>query len=376
MTAKIDRFLAAKQPQTPCLVVDLDVVAERYGDLRQALPAADIYYAVKANPATPVLEKLVQLGANFDAASLAEIRQCLACGARPDAISFGNTIKRKLDIATAHDLGVGLYAFDSALELEKLAAAAPGARVYCRILLDDSGAAWPLNRKFGCSLVMANDLMLQAKASGLAPYGLSFHVGSQQTDRRQWEIAIGQARMVFTSLQEAGLELQMLNLGGGFPARYRGNAPDLGQCTQAISEAVSRNFGNRIPRMIIEPGRYIAADAGVLRSEVLLISTKSDDDPTRWVFVDIGKFGGLAETIDEAIQYRLRTARDGGETGPVVLAGPTCDGADILYEHAGYRLPLDLQIGDRVDFLSAGAYTATYASVGFNGIPPLAEHYL
>ena len=126
---------------------------------------------------------------------------------------------------------------------------------------------------------------------------------------------------------------------------------------------------------MIEPGRYLVADAGVLRSEVVLVSRRSIEDQERWVYLDCGKFHGLAETMDEAIRYRLRTAYDGtgAATGPVAIAGPTCDSADVLYEKSAYELPLALAEGDMVDILSAGAYTTTYSSIGFNGFPPLAE---
>ena len=96
----------------------------------------------------------------------------------------------------------------------------------------------------------------------------------------------------------------------------------------------------------------------------------------RWVYLDIGRFGGLAETEGESIKYRITTPHDGRKTGPVAIAGPTCDGADILYETSNYRLPLALTSGDRVELLSTGAYVATYASTRFNGFAPLAEHYL
>jgi ornithine decarboxylase len=376
MNDRIMRFLAEKRPDTPCLVVDTRVIEANYRRLRAALPLAEIYYAVKANPALEVLRVLVGLGSRFDAASVYEIERCLAAGARAETISYGNTIKKQVDIARAHALGVRLYAFDSEAELAKLAAEAPGAAVLCRILVPEEGARWPMARKFGCEVGMARDLLLAAKALGLTPYGVSFHIGSQQTDPSGWEVAIARTAMLFTALNEAGVELKAINLGGGFPLRYRDEIPEIEAYAGSIMESIVRHFGNHIPEMAIEPGRVLAGDAGVIQSEVVLISRKSREDERRWIYLDIGKFGGLAETEGERIQYRIRTPRDGGETGPVVLAGPTCDGTDILYEASGYELPLDLEIGDRIEILDAGAYTETYASIGFNGIPPLRSYYL
>lgn len=376
MTDKIRRFLRDQQPATPCLVVDLDVVADNYDRLHRLLPRAEIYYAVKANPAVPVVRLLAERGSCFDTASIHEIDLCLSAGAPASRLSFGNTIKKQSDIAAAFARGVDLFAFDSRAELEKLAAAAPGARVFCRVLMDCAGAEWPLNRKFGCELEMARDLMIEARTLGLDPYGLSFHVGSQQTDLEQWDIAIGRTLMVFTQLNEAGIELRMLNLGGGFPAHYRRDVPALEAYADAINRAVERHFGNRMPQLIIEPGRGMTGDAGIIQSEVVLISEKGYHEKRRWVFLDIGKFGGLAETMDESIQYRIRTPHDGGETAPVVLAGPTCDSADVLYDKADYKLPTALRIGDKIEIHATGAYTTSYSAVGFNGFPPLSEHYI
>jgi ornithine decarboxylase len=376
MTPKIARFLEEVRPATPCLVLDVDRVEQNYRALAAALPLARIYYAVKANPARPVLERLVSLGSAFDAASWEEIELALAAGAAPSAISYGNTVKKESAIACAFAAGVRMFAFDSEEELEKLARSAPGAKVYCRILVANAGADWPLSRKFGCSVEMAAGLMVRAGVLGLDPYGLSFHVGSQQRDAVAYEAAIAKVGMLFTDLTERGVNLRMVNLGGGFPVRYAEDVPGIDHFAQAIMGAMTRAFGNAIPEMVVEPGRFIVGDAGVISSEVVLVSRKAKDDPVRWVYLDIGRFGGLAETEGESIRYRMRTARDGGGTGPVAIAGPTCDGADILYERTPYRLPLALRAGDRVDLLSAGAYTTTYASQSFNGFRPLAEHYI
>ncbi len=376
MTPKIARFLAMHQPATPCLVLDVDRVEENFRALRHTLPLARIYYAVKANPAPVILRRLVGLSSFFDAASFEEVTACLDAGATPDAISFGNTIKKISAIKGAFVRGVTLFAFDSIEELEKLAAHAPGARVYCRLLVENEGADWPLSRKFGTTVENAKHLMLRAGEMGLDPYGLSFHVGSQQTTTRAYEIAIAKAAMLFTDLTDAGVNLRMMNLGGGFPTRYRDDVPEIDQFGDAIMAAMTNHFGNNLPEMVIEPGRFVVGDAGLVSAEVVLVCKRAPEDPVRWVYLDIGRFGGLAETEGEAIKYRVTTPHDGGPMGPVAIAGPTCDGADIMYEKSNYRLPMALTSGDRVELLSTGAYVTTYASQRFNGFAPLAEYYL
>ncbi len=378
MHRQIERFIADYHPATPCLILALDVVAERYRTLARALPATAVYYAVKANPEPDVIRLLANLGSRFDVASPAEIDLCLRCGVPAADISYGNTIKKIGDIAYAYRRGVRLFAFDSLMELEKLAEAAPGAAVFCRLLTSGSGADWPLSRKFGCEPDMAADLLVLAPRLGLDPCGISFHVGSQQRDPRQWDAAIERAAAVAATVSLAGVDLRMLNLGGGFPARYLGQIPAIEDYAGAIRSGVARHFGDRAPALVVEPGRYIAADAGVLLSEVVLVARKSYTDGERWVYLDTGIFGGLAETLGEAIKYRLitRPAGRGGPTGPVVLAGPTCDSLDVMYERHHYQLPLDLAAGDHVVFLSAGAYTSAYCTDGFNGFEPMPVHCL
>jgi len=375
-TQRILDFLATRRPEGPCLVVDLDVVRENYLAFEKALPDSRIFYAVKANPAPEILRLLASLGSCFDTASVAEIEMSLEAGATPDRISYGNTIKKERDIARAFELGIRLFAVDCVEEVEKIARAAPGSKVFCRVLTDGAGAEWPLSRKFGCVPTMAVDVLRQAKALGLAPYGVSFHVGSQQTDLSAWDRALKDARFVFQALAEKGIALRMVNMGGGFPTRYLRDVPTAQAYGQAIFEALKRHFGNRLPETIIEPGRGMVGNAGVIKSEVVLISKKSEDDDVRWVYLDIGKFGGLAETMDEAIRYPVATPRDGDETAPCVLAGPTCDSADVLYEKTPYPLPVSLTIGDEVLIEGTGAYTTTYASVAFNGFAPLKAYVI
>jgi ornithine decarboxylase len=115
----------------------------------------------------------------------------------------------------------------------------------------------------------------------------------------------------------------------------------------------------------------MVGDAGVLRSEVVSVAERPRRGGHRRVYLNAGRYNGLPETQGEMIQYRIRTPRDSDPSGTVILAGPTCDSTDIIYEHAGYKEPLSLVSGDHVDFLSAGAYTSSYASVEFNGFAPV-----
>lgn len=376
MTPKLARFLESGAFSTPAIIVDLDRVTENFGMLQAALPDAAIYYAVKANPAAPVLDRLVGLGSRFDAASIAEIRACLDAGAAPGAISFGNTVKKTSAIAEAFARGIDLFAFDSDEELEKIAAAAPGSKVYCRLAVSQDGADWPLSRKFGTSGEHARDLLIAADARGLVAHGVSFHVGSQQTGVGAYRTAIGQAAMVFSDLRARGIDLRLLNLGGGFPVRYREAIPSIATFGDAIMDSVRAAFGNNVPDLLIEPGRAVVGDAGVAVSEVVLACTRREDEDRRWVYLDIGRFGGLAETEGEAIRYRISAPGVTGAEIPCVIAGPSCDGVDVMYRDTPYCLPEGLASGDTVLIHETGAYVTTYASQGFNGFQPPQEHYL
>ena len=375
-TARILDFLRDRRPEGPCLVVDLEVIEENYKAFTRAMPDTRIFYAVKANPAPEILKLLAGLGSCFDTASVAEIEMALNAGATPDRISFGNTIKKERDIARAHQYGIAMFAVDCVEEVEKVARAAPGARVFCRILTDGAGAEWPLSRKFGCDPEMAADVLLHAHALGLNAYGISFHVGSQQTRLGAWDTALEKSKAIFDVLAGHGITLSMVNLGGGFPTKYLKSVPGTGAYANAIHESLAKHFGNAIPETIIEPGRGMVGNAGVIKAEVILVSRKHANDNQRWVYLDIGKFGGLAETMDEAIRYPITTLRDDDAKLPCVIAGPTCDSADVLYEKAPYDLPVTLTVGDEVLIEATGAYTTTYASVAFNGFAPLQSYVI
>ena len=361
LSPRIEAFLEAERRPTPVLVVDVAAVMARYLDLRRVLPDALIYYAVKANPLPEIVRALTAAGARFDVASEAEIQHCLALGVPPCRLSFGHTVKKSSAIAAAAAAGVDLFACDSIGELRKIARHAPGARVMVRLLTAGTSAEWPLSRKFGCDASMARALLVEAGRLALRPHGISFHVGSQQTDPEQWHRPVAVAAELFEDVAARGIRLRALNIGGGFPARYAGPVPSIEGYAASIQRAIGCAFGSTPPEVIVEPGRFLVADAGVIETEIVLIARKSCQNHTRWVYIDCGKFGGLAETMDEAIKYRLRVPNRGGKRSRVILAGPTCDSADILYERTPCLLPDEIEEGDRLQILSAGAYTYTYS---------------
>ncbi len=368
-----EKIMAFSQnKETPFLVIDTATVMRKLTELENLFPYANIYYAVKANPAIEILTLLKEKNVNFDIASIYELDRILSLGISPDRVCFGNTIKKSKDVRYFYDKGIRTYATDSEADIRSIAKAAPGSRIYVRILTDGTFTAdWPLSRKFGCQPDMAMDLIILAKSLGLIPYGVSFHVGSQQRDIGAWDAAIGKVKVIIERLmEEDGIELKMVNLGGGFPANYLTKTNELKLYAEEITRFLTESFGETLPEIILEPGRSLVGNAGVLVSEVVLISRKSRTALNRWIYTDVGKFSGLIETLDEAIKYPIYSGRK-GELEEAILAGPTCDSLDTLYEDYKYPLPLNLAISDRLYWLSTGAYTSTYSSVEFNGFPPL-----
>ena len=371
MPSRLDAFCAANTFDQPTLVIDVDRVEAQYRALAAGLGRASIHYAVKANPADEIIARLVALGSHFDAASKAEIALCLSHGADPAHVSFGNTIKRSSDIAWAHAQGITLFSADADEEIEKIAQNAPGAQVYIRLIVEVSQADWPLSRKFGCDRDTAIHLLGYAKLLGLDPVGFSFHVGSQTRQAAMWAPSLDALADIWDAAKDAGYNLTLLNIGGGFPAFY-GEAIEAptAYATDVMAQVTTR-FGD-VATIMAEPGRGLVAEAGVIVAEVMLVSRKSDRDMHRWVYLDIGRFSGLAETEGEAIRYKFETAKDADAMGPCILAGPSCDSVDVLYEKRPMMMPMSLKSGDRVLIRNTGAYTSTYSSVCFNGFPPLA----
>ncbi len=372
--AKMKAF--ADTHETPFVMVHLDTIRKKYLELQKCFPMAKIYYAVKANPAVEIVRLLKELGSCFDIASIYELERVLAEGVSPERISFGNTIKKARDVRAFYEKGVRLFATDSEQDLHNIAREAPGSKIYVRVITEGGETSdWPLSRKFGCHTDKAMDVLLLARDLGLQPYGVSFHVGSQQHDIGVWDGALSKVHSIFTRMKAEGIELKMINIGGGFPAQYEKEVNDIPTYSTEILRFIQDDFGSALPELILEPGRSLVGESGVIVTEVVLTSRKAKNDLNRWVFTDIGKFSGMIETLGEAIKYPLYVEKQ-GESEEAIIAGPTCDSMDILYEEHKYALPLDLAPGDRLYWFATGAYTTSYSSVEFNGFPPLKAYYL
>ncbi|MEN6445355.1 MAG: type III PLP-dependent enzyme, partial [Candidatus Cloacimonas sp.] len=268
--AKIQAF--AENLPTPCLIVDLDTIRSKYLELQKCMPNYKIFYAMKANPLDEVILLLADLGANFDLASPRELDQVLRLGIDPSRLSFGNTIKKVSDIKYFYDKGVRFFTTDSQLDLNNLAKYAPGSKVLFRILTEGTGADWPLSRKFGSHPDTIYHLIVQAAKMDLLPWGISFHVGSQQRDIGQWDDAVARCKYLFDAVAEEGIELQMINIGGGFPANYVDPTFSIEEYATEIQRFIQEDFGDNLPDIILEPGRSLVGDAGVIVSEVINIA--------------------------------------------------------------------------------------------------------
>nr|WP_233187772.1 type III PLP-dependent enzyme [Petrotoga sp. 9T1HF07.CasAA.8.2] len=357
---------AAKNLETPFLVLDTNYVKENYYKLKNSINDVEIFYAVKANSHPSILETLRDLGASFDVASRGEIEKLMKLGISTDKMSFGNTIKKEKDIKFAWDNGVEYFAVDAEMEVEKIARNAPGAKVYGRLSMSSNDSDWPLSGKFGTDVDHLIEILKYAKRKGLIPYGVSFHVGSQSYNKYKWKEAILNASEVFEKLHKQKIDLKMLNLGGGIPVEHTKPVPDVEEIGEIINESIKEYLGwVKGLRVLSEPGRSMVGNAGIIASRVLLRSRKGTQN---WVFLDTGVFHGLMETIENFRYEVLVEGKEYSETTTMTLAGPTCDSVDTIYDEI--ELPINIDYNDIVYFINTGAYTNEYAT-SFNGIEPL-----
>ena len=354
---------------TPYLVTDLDAVAGRYARFAAALPGVRTFYAMKCNPAPEIIRALHRNGAGAEVASLAELRLLQRLGLDPADVLYSNPVKPPAHIADAYAAGLWRFGFDGPNELRKIAANAPGAAVYLRLRVDDSGSAFPLSRKFGADFADARALLLRTRELGLRPYGITFHVGSQCTDPTAWTRAIAAAGSIMRSLLADGIELEMLNVGGGFPAEYAGEyatgVPSIELIGAEITAALDGLLPYRPGLVAAEPGRHLVAEAAVTAAGVIGREVR---DGERWLYLDLGAYNGLMETVqtDDGWPYPVRSTA-GGPLVPFTVTGPSCDSSDTVFHDV--LLPEGIDVGDVVHIGSTGAYTLCYAS-GFNGFAP------
>ena len=346
----------AETKDTPFLYLDPKIIIEKYNQFRKIFPDYDLFYSIKANSDAPVLDTLAELGCGFDIASRNELKLLVERKINPEKILFSAPIKLPSHIAAAYDYGIDTYAVDSLAEVDKLAKLAPSSHVYVRLAVDNSGALWPLTRKFGVNLEDAAHLLAYAKDQKLKPIGATFHVGSQNISKENWGLAIQTVARLAGYLEKRSIEISFLNIGGGFPARYLENIPSLDEFGRYIKDEIAKAFQTKM-QFVLEPGRAMVAESGVLVATVI---GKALRGARMWYYLDIGLFNGLMEAY-EKFRYPVITQKKGIEK-IATLAGPSCDSVDVIYEEV--LLP-DLAVGDKVMFLSSGAYTTSYKT--YNG---------
>jgi len=357
---------AAEILDTPFLALDLSYVEQNYKNLKNSINNVDVYYAVKANSHSDILTLLKNLGGSFDAASRGEINKLLSLGVDPNKISFGNTIKKESDIKYAWENGITVFAVDSEMEVEKIARNAPEAKVYGRISTSSNDADWPLSDKFGTDVDHVISILEYAHRKGLNAYGVSFHVGSQSYNKFKWKEAILNASEVFEKLALKGIHLKLLNLGGGMPVQHVKPIPEVKEIGDVINESIKEYlYWVDGLKVITEPGRSMVGNAGIMASRVMLRSRKGTKN---WIYLDVGVFHGLMETIENFRYEVVVDRKENHETMSMTLAGPSCDSVDTIYDEID--LPVDIDYNDVVYFMNTGAYTIEYASPHFNGITP------
>ena len=351
---------AARQSYTrPFLILDTAIVREKARRFHAAMPRVRPHYAVKANPDPRVLKVLVEEGAGFEIASIAELDLLLSLGVPAAEVFYSNPVKSRASIAYAAAKGVEWFVIDSLDELKRVHGVKPDAKLYLRVTTPNIGSDWPLSGKFGAGAGDTREIISTAAKLGADLAGVTFHVGSQCRNAENWRVGIEKARTVFDAMIKAGLKPRLLDIGGGFPVRHVRPIPSVEVIGEVVNEAL-KAFPAEV-RVIAEPGRYLVSDAGYFVCRVLGTAMRASK---RWLHLDAGLFGGIIETT-EGLKYRIRTDRAGPDVNWNV-AGPTCDSVDVVLREE--PLPSDLQEGDFFYLRNAGAYTTAYASE-FNGFP-------
>jgi len=343
----------------PFLLIDSRIVREKTRRFTAAMPRVRPHYAVKANPDPRVLETLLEEGAGFEIASIAELDLLVSLGVPAADVFYSNPTKSRDFIVRAAAQGVEWFVIDSVEELRKIHSIKSDARLYLRIDTPNIGSDWPLAGKFGAHAGEAREIILTAARLKADLAGVAFHVGSQCRNPENWRVGIEKSRAAFDQMAKAGLNPRLLNIGGGFPVRHAKPLPAIEVIGEVVNRALEA-FPTAV-KVIAEPGRFLVSDAGYFVCRIMGTATRAGK---RWMHLDAGLFGGIIETA-EGLKYKVRTDRSGPDI-PWNVAGPTCDSIDVVMRDE--PLPSDLQEGDYIYLKNAGAYTTAYAS-NFNGFP-------
>ena len=352
--------LAATVP-TPFLVLAPSRIQKSIRTLRTCLPGVELYYAMKSNPDPDLLGLLEGLVDGIDVASYPEVALAAAAGVTPERLFHSHPVKKDTDIVACVQHGVSWFTFDNPDEIPKLRLHAPDASVLLRVAIKNDNCVVDLAAKYGAHQDEALALILQARAVGVNVRGIAFHVGSQSSDPAIYIAALKVVRRLFDEAQKAGVRLDTLDIGGGFPVVYRTEMPKLEDFCRVVSRGLSQMFPAGV-RIIAEPGRCISGDSMTL---VVRVIGRSIRDGVPWYFIDDGLYGAFSGKLFDHCDYELIPQR----SGPVrecVVAGPTCDSIDIVSRDQ--MLP-DMQIGDLLIVPSMGAYTKASATT-FNGFQP------
>ncbi len=353
-----------KKHTSPIMLIRKSVLVKQFQRFQSQLPKVTPYYAIKANPHPEVIRTFLKLGSHFDVASANEMNLVLSLGASPQKIIFANTIKSIEDIQTAHKRRVMLMTFDNEPELYKIAKHAPGAQVLVRIKVDNIGSLVELSLKFGADPEHAVFLLRKAKALGLSPQGVSFHVGSQCANVENYIHALEVSAGIFREAKEEGLTLSVLDIGGGFPIRHsdQEKLPIFETMARKIRAEMQRLFDKKI-KFIAEPGRFLVGPAGILITQVIGRTFRNNKN---YYYLNDGLYADFSGIVFDHCKYELKTLRRGQKFLSTV-AGPTCDSFDTI--SLSEELP-ELDLGSVVYAKNIGAYSSASAVPSFNGFVP------
>lgn len=360
-------FLETLPYRTPFFLFSKKRIEHNFREFKKYFPGAAIHYAMKANSEPEVLRLLSDLGCGFEVASAYELNMLKKISVPSARIIYGTSVKPASHIKKFFDCGVTRFAFDSFPELEKIASCAPGSRVYARIRVNDTGSVYRFSEKFGAETEDVVPLLHRAKQMGLRPYGVSFHVGSQASNVMAWANALKTVHLIMNHLKKAGIAIEIINLGGGYPCKYLSSDHDFDLKEIAHHTLKQYKALPHRPKLILEPGRGMVADAGVVVASII---ARIERRESTWLFLDAGAYSALFEAMayQGSVRYATTSMRSAHDSGEMLfaLAGPTGDSADVIAREVA--LPKDTAVGDKLIFHDSGAYN-TITAVPFNGFP-------